>query len=91
LYYFGTATRKPLLVHGFGGALLGAASLGGSMSKSDSDYYAARLDEEWRAAKNAGCAEARAAHEAMADLYADRLVQALEPRATLHLVADQGG
>lgn len=60
------------------------------MSKSDSDYYAARLNEEWLAAKNAGCAQARAAHEAMADLYADRLVQSLEPRATLHLVADEG-
>jgi len=59
------------------------------MSKSDSDYYAARLDEEWRAAKNAGCAAARAAHEAMADLYADRLVQSLEARPTLHVVADE--
>ena len=57
------------------------------MRKADADYYAARLNEEWHAARNAGCDAARAAHEAMAGLYADRLVQSLDPSPRLHLVS----
>lgn len=57
------------------------------MRKEDADYYAARLNEEWRAARDADCEPARAAHEAMADLYADRLVESLSPGPTLHVVS----
>ena len=87
MYYFGTILRKPLLAHRFLGRPLGGVELGASMRKADSDYYAARLNEEWRAAKNADCPAARAAHEAMADLYAERLVRSLEPRPTLRIIA----
>ena len=50
------------------------------MRAFDSDYYASRLNAEWRAVQNATCEEARSAHQAMADLYAERLVASLGRR-----------
>jgi hypothetical protein len=44
----------------------------------NSDYYAGRLNAEWRAIRTASCDKAREAHQAMADYYADRLIQSLD-------------
>jgi hypothetical protein len=48
------------------------------MGISDAEYYATRLETERRAANEANCDEARAVHQRMADLYADRLVKAID-------------
>lgn len=59
------------------------------MRVPDSDYFATRLNAEWRAASDAACEESRAAHQALADIYTDRLIRALDPgaRPALRLVA----
>lgn len=57
------------------------------MRGSDSAYLEERLEAERAAVRAAVCDRAKAAHQAMAELYEERLAAAMEAEPRLRLVA----